>query len=163
MRSNEMEELMMTARTDWTREEITALFDLPFNDLMFEAQSVHRANFPRNEVQLSTLLSIKDRLFYSFIVRDGDRHSAADPEYARPVEARRDPNDRSVRDRVPQRSEVGDDDLRARDVRERRRRRRRCERRACRLRESGTARAFARERRTRENRTSTSSAAETAA
>jgi biotin synthase len=54
-----MEELMMTARTDWTREEITALFDLPFNDLMFEAQSVHRANFPRNEVQLSTLLSIK--------------------------------------------------------------------------------------------------------
>ena len=47
------------ARTDWTREEITALFSLPFNDLMFEAQSVHRANFPRNEVQLSTLLSIK--------------------------------------------------------------------------------------------------------
>jgi biotin synthase len=48
-----------TPRTDWTREEITALFDLPFNDLMFEAQSIHRANFPRNEVQLSTLLSIK--------------------------------------------------------------------------------------------------------
>src|SRR3546814_19641913 len=46
-------------RTDWTREEIAALFDLPFNDLMFEAQSIHRANFPRNEVQLSTLLSIK--------------------------------------------------------------------------------------------------------
>ncbi|WP_327752108.1 biotin synthase BioB [Sphingobium sp. SJ10-10] len=48
-----------TARTDWTRDEIAALFDLPFNDLMFEAQSIHRANFPRNEVQLSTLLSIK--------------------------------------------------------------------------------------------------------
>ncbi|WOK36225.1 biotin synthase BioB [Sphingomonas sp. C3-2] len=46
-------------RTDWSREEITALFDLPFNDLMFEAQTIHRANFPRNEVQLSTLLSIK--------------------------------------------------------------------------------------------------------
>ena len=46
-------------RTDWSREEITALFDLPFNDLMFEAQAIHRANFPRNEVQLSTLLSIK--------------------------------------------------------------------------------------------------------
>lgn len=46
-------------RTDWTCEEIGALFDLPFNDLMFEAQSVHRANHPRNEVQLSTLLSIK--------------------------------------------------------------------------------------------------------
>jgi biotin synthase len=50
---------MFDARTDWTREEIAALFDLPFNDLMFEAQSIHRANFPRNEVQLSTLLSIK--------------------------------------------------------------------------------------------------------
>ncbi|AMK22792.1 MULTISPECIES: biotin synthase BioB [unclassified Sphingobium] len=48
-----------TARTDWTRDEIAALFDLPFNDLMFEAQLIHRANFPRNEVQLSTLLSIK--------------------------------------------------------------------------------------------------------
>ncbi|MEV5020674.1 biotin synthase BioB [Sphingobium sp. LMA1-1-1.1] len=46
-------------RTDWTRDEIAALFDLPFNDLMFEAQSIHRANFPSNEVQLSTLLSIK--------------------------------------------------------------------------------------------------------
>jgi biotin synthase len=46
-------------RTDWTREEIAALFDLPFSDLMFEAQSIHRANFPRNQVQLSTLLSIK--------------------------------------------------------------------------------------------------------
>ena len=49
----------VTPRTDWTRDEIAALFDLPFNDLMFEAQSIHRANFPRNEVQLSTLLSIK--------------------------------------------------------------------------------------------------------
>ncbi|WP_223262561.1 biotin synthase BioB [Sphingobium sp. SCG-1] len=48
-----------TARTDWTREEIAALFDLPFSDLMFEAQTVHRACHPRNEVQLSTLLSIK--------------------------------------------------------------------------------------------------------
>ena len=46
-------------RTDWTRAEISALFDLPFMDLLYEAQSVHRANHPRNEVQLSTLLSIK--------------------------------------------------------------------------------------------------------
>jgi biotin synthase len=49
----------ITPRTDWTRDEIAALFGLPFNDLMFEAQSIHRTNFPRNEVQLSTLLSIK--------------------------------------------------------------------------------------------------------
>ena len=46
-------------RTDWTREEIAALFDLPFNDLMFHAQAAHRAHHAANEVQLSTLLSIK--------------------------------------------------------------------------------------------------------
>jgi biotin synthase len=46
-------------RHDWTREEIEALLDLPFNDLMFRAQSVHRANFDPNKVQVSTLLSIK--------------------------------------------------------------------------------------------------------
>ncbi len=46
-------------RHDWTVEEIEALFALPFNDLMFRAQQVHRAHFDANEVQLSTLLSIK--------------------------------------------------------------------------------------------------------
>ncbi|TVV77214.1 biotin synthase BioB [Sphingomonas solaris] len=46
-------------RTDWTRGEIAALFDLPFNDLLWQAQGVHRAYHPANEVQLSTLLSIK--------------------------------------------------------------------------------------------------------
>ncbi len=46
-------------RTDWTREEVLALFDLPFSDLMFRAQTVHRQYFDPNEVQLSTLLSIK--------------------------------------------------------------------------------------------------------
>ncbi|MCX8475774.1 MAG: biotin synthase BioB [Sphingomonas sp.] len=46
-------------RNDWTREEIAALFDLPFLDLIYEAASIHRAHHPRNEVQLSTLLSIK--------------------------------------------------------------------------------------------------------
>ncbi|ATE63164.1 biotin synthase BioB [Rhizorhabdus dicambivorans] len=46
-------------RSDWTREEIAALFDLPFNDLLWQAQAAHRANHAANEVQLSTLLSIK--------------------------------------------------------------------------------------------------------
>ncbi len=46
-------------RYDWTVEEIEGLFELPFNDLMFRAQQAHRANFDANEVQLSTLLSIK--------------------------------------------------------------------------------------------------------
>ncbi len=46
-------------RNDWTREEIASLFDLPFNDLMFQAQTVHRQNFDANTIQVSTLLSIK--------------------------------------------------------------------------------------------------------
>ena len=46
-------------RTDWTREEVEAFFRLPFNDLMFRAQQVHRSYFDANEVQLCTLLSIK--------------------------------------------------------------------------------------------------------
>src|SRR5690606_23174557 len=46
-------------RHDWTREELQALYDLPFNDLLFEAQLVHRRWFKANEVQMSTLLSIK--------------------------------------------------------------------------------------------------------
>ncbi|MCD2316844.1 biotin synthase BioB [Sphingomonas sp. IC-11] len=46
-------------RNDWTREEITALFDLPFDELMWQAQNVHRAHHAAGEVQLCTLLSIK--------------------------------------------------------------------------------------------------------
>ena len=46
-------------RHDWTRAEVRALFDLPFPELMFRAQSVHRANFEPGAVQISTLLSIK--------------------------------------------------------------------------------------------------------
>ncbi|GAB4517678.1 MAG: biotin synthase BioB [Amphiplicatus sp.] len=43
----------------WTREEAEALFALPFADLIFRAQTVHRAHFPANAVQASRLLSIK--------------------------------------------------------------------------------------------------------
>ena len=46
-------------RTDWTREEIRALFDLPFPELIFRAQAIHREAFDPTRVQLSTLLSIK--------------------------------------------------------------------------------------------------------
>ncbi|WP_355659908.1 biotin synthase BioB [Halomonas salifodinae] len=46
-------------RHDWSVEEIEALFALPFNDLLFQAQQVHRAHFDANAVQVSTLLSIK--------------------------------------------------------------------------------------------------------
>ena len=43
----------------WPIEKVQALFDLPFNDLLFKAQQVHRENFDANELQLSSLLSIK--------------------------------------------------------------------------------------------------------
>jgi len=46
-------------RHDWQLEEIQALFTLPFNDLMFKAHQIHRQNFTVNQVQISTLLSIK--------------------------------------------------------------------------------------------------------
>ena len=46
-------------RHDWSREEVLHLFQLPFNDLLFRAQVSHRAYFDANEVQISTLLSIK--------------------------------------------------------------------------------------------------------
>ena len=46
-------------RNDWTREEVRALFALPFPELIFRAAQVHRDNFDPSEVQISTLLSIK--------------------------------------------------------------------------------------------------------
>src|SRR5579872_7577528 len=46
-------------RHDWTLAEVQALFALPFNDLLFRAQGVHRRHFDPNSVQISTLLSIK--------------------------------------------------------------------------------------------------------
>ncbi len=49
----------MTTRTTWTRPEIAALFDLPFDELMFQAQTIHRAHHAVGQIQLCTLLSIK--------------------------------------------------------------------------------------------------------
>jgi biotin synthase len=46
-------------RTDWTREEIATLFDLPFTDLLFRAATLHRAHHAAGQIQLCTLLSIK--------------------------------------------------------------------------------------------------------
>ncbi len=50
---------MIQLRSDWSKAEITALFELPFNDLLFKAQSIHRKNFNPNQLQVSILLSIK--------------------------------------------------------------------------------------------------------
>lgn len=49
----------MEIRHNWTAQEVQALFDKPFMDLLFEAQQVHREYHPANQVQVSTLLSIK--------------------------------------------------------------------------------------------------------
>jgi len=46
-------------RHDWTVEEVEALFAKPFMDLIFEAQTIHRANFDPNKIQVSRLISIK--------------------------------------------------------------------------------------------------------
>jgi biotin synthase len=48
-----------TIRHDWQLHEVEALLALPFNDLIFQAQSVHRVFFDPNEIQVSSLLSIK--------------------------------------------------------------------------------------------------------
>lgn len=53
------EQALGEIRNDWTHKEIQALFDLPFNDLLFKAHSVHRLYHDPNAVQISTLLSIK--------------------------------------------------------------------------------------------------------
>lgn len=47
------------SKKTWTLAEVEALFALPLNDLLFQAQTVHRRHFDPNAVQLSTLLSIK--------------------------------------------------------------------------------------------------------
>ena len=50
---------LLNPRHNWTLEEVNTLFAMPFNDLLFKAQTIHRANFDPNHVQVSTLLSIK--------------------------------------------------------------------------------------------------------
>ncbi|RUO43504.1 biotin synthase BioB [Idiomarina aquatica] len=54
-----MQTTPQTIRNDWRVEEVEALLTKPFNDLLFDAQSTHRRHFNPNQVQVSTLLSIK--------------------------------------------------------------------------------------------------------
>src|SRR5262249_50209622 len=51
--------MQSTIRHDWRKSEVLHLFALPFNDLLFIAHGIHRQNFDANQVQISTLLSIK--------------------------------------------------------------------------------------------------------
>ena len=50
---------MTEMKHDWTLDEVVKLYEQPFNDLLFQAHTVHRDNFDPNAVQMSTLLSIK--------------------------------------------------------------------------------------------------------
>ncbi|MDP6103575.1 MAG: biotin synthase BioB [Gammaproteobacteria bacterium] len=50
---------MIEIRNDWSIEEINAFFQMPFNDLLFKAQAIHRDVFDPNQVQVSSLLNIK--------------------------------------------------------------------------------------------------------
>ena len=54
-----LENITDELRYDWHIDEIAALFDQPFNDLLFQAQQLHRQHFDPNQVQISSLLSIK--------------------------------------------------------------------------------------------------------
>lgn len=54
-----IESMNKELRHDWRDEDISALFEMPLNDLLFEAQQTHRQHFDPNQVQVSTLLSIK--------------------------------------------------------------------------------------------------------
>jgi len=49
----------IAVRHDWSRDEVRAVFEQPFNNLLFRAQQLHRQYFDPNAVQVSTLLSIK--------------------------------------------------------------------------------------------------------
>src|SRR5437868_1144663 len=51
--------MQSTLRHNWQKSEVMGYFALPFNDLIFIAHGVHRQHFDPNEVQISTLLSIK--------------------------------------------------------------------------------------------------------
>lgn len=59
MNSHDTASLTAGPRHDWRLEEVSALLEQPFNDLIFRAQTVHREHFDPNEVQVSSLLSIK--------------------------------------------------------------------------------------------------------
>lgn len=74
---------MSDAQPKWTREAAAALHDLPFMELLFRAQTVHRAHFDPNKVQMSRLLSIKtggcaeDCSYCSQSARNGSNLSAS--------------------------------------------------------------------------------------
>ena len=56
---NKVYKINNTLRHDWASDEAKSLIDQPLLDLVYQAQTIHRSNFPKNEIQKSKLLSIK--------------------------------------------------------------------------------------------------------
>ena len=56
---NKINKINTIFRHDWTSDEVQCLIDQPLLDLLYQAQTIHRSNFPKNEIQKSKLLSIK--------------------------------------------------------------------------------------------------------
>ena len=56
---NKIYKINNTLRHDWASDEAKSLIDQPLLDLVYQAQTIHRSNFPKNEIQKSKLLSIK--------------------------------------------------------------------------------------------------------
>ena len=69
-------------RHDWQHDELQALFDLPFPELLFRAAAVHREHFDPAQVQVSTLLSVKTGGCLK-TARTARRHSATPPGWTR--------------------------------------------------------------------------------
>ena len=77
-------------RHDWQLDEVKAIFALPFNDLIFKAQTIHREHFDPNEVQISSLLSIKTGACSEdcgYCPQSARYDSGLTPEALMPVEA----------------------------------------------------------------------------
>ena len=77
-------------RHDWQLDEVQALFALPFNDLILKAQTIHREHFDPNEVQISSLLSIKTGACSEdcgYCPQSARYDSGLTPEALMPVEA----------------------------------------------------------------------------
>ncbi|MBK1723725.1 biotin synthase BioB [Thiocystis violacea] len=76
-------------RNDWTLDEVEALLNLPFSDLLFRAQGVHRAHFDPNRIQVSTLLSIKTGACpedCGYCAQSAKHEAQLEPEPLMPVE-----------------------------------------------------------------------------
>ncbi|MEJ2059859.1 MAG: biotin synthase BioB [Gammaproteobacteria bacterium] len=80
---------MTDIRHDWSRDEILALMNRPLNDLLFEAQRVHREHFDPNKVQVSSLLSIKTGACpedCGYCPQSAHHHTELEPERLLPLD-----------------------------------------------------------------------------